>query len=188
MISSFKHALLAILIILVSTAHLDAMKRKYDDAFYADFTIPSTDPEWLDEIMQQIPEQEHDGKTPNKRPIMCPYEGCNKYLSTKGSLKLHIRTHTGERPFKCPFDNCGKAFAQKIYLINHIRTHTGEKPYKCPYDECNKAFIKPYDLKRHIRVHTGEKPYTCPFLGCNQAFSRNGHLVSHIKTHKNSRS
>ncbi|KAH8370326.1 hypothetical protein KR093_003077, partial [Drosophila rubida] len=76
---------------------------------------------------------------------VCPY--CNKVVSTKGNLKMHIRTHTGERPYKCT--ECPKSFVQASTLIVHRRCHTGETPFGC--EKCPKAFKQHGNLIAHFR-------------------------------------
>ncbi|KAM6280251.1 uncharacterized protein LJ264_002478 isoform 2-T4 [Porphyrio hochstetteri] len=50
-------------------------------------------------------------------PQACPY--CDKVISSKCGLTVHIRTHTGEKPYKC--DRCPATFAQRSAYTAHLR-------------------------------------------------------------------
>lgn len=46
---------------------------------------------------------------------------CNTSFSTKGSLKVHMRLHTGSKPFKCPY--CDLRFRTSGHRKTHIQFH-----------------------------------------------------------------
>lgn len=60
------------------------------------------------------------GKNIN-RPYICP--SCGAAFLRSGTLKVHIRKHTGERPYICSQENCGKRFSESGNLRTHLKVH-----------------------------------------------------------------
>ncbi len=146
----------------------------------------------------------HRTKEPDYQPpkVKCPE--CKKELANSGSLRNHMRLHTGERPYIC--QHCNKSFRQRGNLLGHVRIHTGEKPYKCDHCElcfsqvpelrrhlishtgevylcpvCGKALRDPHTLRAHERLHTGERPYKCE--QCGKGYTMATKLRRHMKSH-----
>ncbi|XP_076060157.1 uncharacterized protein LOC143036544 isoform X16 [Oratosquilla oratoria] len=53
--------------------------------------------------------------------VLCPV--CGKRISRRDSLRVHLRTHTGEKPYTCP--HCPHRCADRGNMIKHIRNRHG---------------------------------------------------------------
>ncbi|OCT79268.1 GDNF-inducible zinc finger protein 1 [Xenopus laevis] len=121
----------------------------------------------------------HERTHTGDKPFSCTH--CQAKFSQTSALKTHLRTHTGEKPFVC--DECDARFTQNHMLIYHKRCHTGEKPFMC--ETCGKSFASKEYLKHHNRIHTGSKPFKCDF--CCRTFAQRNSLYQHIKVHTGER-
>ena len=68
----------------------------------------------------------HMRKHTGELPYSCPH--CTREYWNKTLLQRHMLSH-GEKAHKC--DLCGMRFARPDTLKVHIKTHTGERNYKC---------------------------------------------------------
>ncbi|KAL1786505.1 GDNF-inducible zinc finger protein 1 [Sigmodon hispidus] len=121
----------------------------------------------------------HERTHTGDRPYGCTR--CEAKFSQPSALKTHMRIHTGERPFVC--DECGARFTQNHMLIYHKRCHTGERPFMC--ETCGKSFASKEYLKHHNRIHTGSKPFKCEV--CFRTFAQRNSLYQHAKVHTGER-
>ena len=102
---------------------------------------------------------------------------CKTTFTEEGSLKRHIRVHTGEKPYSCA--QCPESFRLTNHRDRHQAEHSGNLLYKC--DLCHASLISASGLRRHKTTHSTETPFSC--YQCGKSF-KSAHLVtSHKRTH-----
>ncbi|XP_055548837.1 zinc finger protein 236-like [Wyeomyia smithii] len=57
-----------------------------------------------------------------REAIICPEPGCGRKFSSKTSLDLHHRIHTGDRPFRCTV--CTLTFRTSGHMQAHMTSHS----------------------------------------------------------------
>lgn len=115
------------------------------------------------------------------RPFLCNY--CGYSASSRSTLKMHMRQHTGEKPFAC--GECDYRTADHNSLRRHRMRHSGQKQYQCPH--CAYACIQSSTYKTHLRnKHPGLDDgllFSCPH--CPFRTIKKDNHVAHLAEHQN---
>ena len=82
---------------------------------------------------------------------------CDFASSHTGSLRRHLKTHSGEKSNKCI--QCDYASVRASNLRTHMKTHGGKKTKKC--NLCDFASHQAGNLRTHLKTHSGEKTNKC---------------------------
>lgn len=123
----------------------------------------------------------------------CTAEGCDKVLSSKSSLSVHLKTvHMKIKPYAC--DECGKCFSHKHLVARHKRVHVAKE-----LDELRKDNEKEEEMEIESRINflsqnsnnfikalSGidyelERELACPHPTCQHRFSNAYHLNRHLE-------
>ena len=75
---------------------------------------------------------------------------CDYASSHAGTLRQHLKMHSGEKSNKC--NQCDFASSKAGNLRIHLKTHSGEKSNKC--NQCNFASAQAGNLRRHLKTHS----------------------------------
>ena len=150
------------------------MSRKHENMTDYHEHIEEIDGKWICKVCgKNYPKKnaciQHWRKVHNKLKSKLQCHVCNKELSNKWNLKLHMKMHTGKRDFIC--DTCGSGFLDKKVLDqHHVRLHGSEqekelkKTHVC--STCGKGFWNKTSLTTHEDVHLEGNNFICDQCEC----------------------
>ncbi|XP_059609059.1 zinc finger protein 227-like [Phlebotomus argentipes] len=106
-------------------------------------------------------------------------EVCGKIVSSKGNLKIHMRTHTKGLPFKCNIDGCYREYRWPTSLEFHLSSvHDKSRGRSIKCTLCDKSFVYKNDLRTHMRAVHSEDIFSCDF--CTELFTEKEQLDNHL--------
>ncbi|XP_065358027.1 transcription factor grauzone-like [Calliphora vicina] len=114
----------------------------------------------------------------NPEHFKCKY--CDKILSSRVCLKLHIKNVHDQMSIEC--DICGKSLANVYSLKTHKLLHVVKDNERIPCTHCDKSFVSKQFLDNHIsNVHLKKYHKICDLCGVSilekQRFKR--HMLEH---------
>ena len=158
----------------VNDAAFNHMSRSHEDKTDYHEHIEEVDGKWICKVCRRSnPKKiaciQHWRKVHNKFKSKLKCDVCNKELSNKWNLKLHMKMHEGKRDFIC--DTCGSGFLDKKQLDkHHVRLHGSEqekelkKTHFC--STCGKGFWNKTSLTTHEDVHLEGNNFICDQCEC----------------------
>ena len=117
-----------------------------------------------------------------KRSFLCSH--CGYSASSKSSLKLHTRKHTGEKPFVC--NECEYSTSDHNSFRRHKMQHSGLRPYNCPY--CPYSSIQSTTYKAHLKSKHAVEDVSSILYQCSKCVFKTlkeNIYLTHLAQHEN---